>query len=253
MPGEKTYNKPRDGEQTLVSHLIELRARILNALICILLIFIVLSFFAGDIYSLIAKPLLEHLAPGTGMIATEVASTFIAPIKLAFFLSLFISMPYILYQAWSFVAPGLYQNERRFAISLLISSIFLFYAGIVFAFFVILPVLFGFFTAIAPEGVVVMTDISRYLDFILKIFFAFGLAFEVPVLTILLIWSGITTVAAMKHKRPYIIVAAFVIGMLLTPPDVMSQFLLALPVWFLFEFGLFLATKLLRPGQRPFQ
>jgi len=249
MPGEKTNDNPRVEGQTLVSHLIELRACILKALTCVLLIFIALSFFASDIYSLVAKPLLEHLAPGTGMIATEVASTFIAPIKLAFYLSLFITMPYILYQAWSFVAPGLYQNERRFALPLLISSILLFYAGTAFAFFVILPVLFGFFTAIAPEGVIVMTDISRYLDFILKIFFAFGLAFEVPVLTILLIWSGLTTVAALKHKRPYIIVAAFVIGMLLTPPDVISQFLLAFPVWFLFELGLWLATKIIRPGQ----
>jgi sec-independent protein translocase protein TatC len=231
--------------QSLVSHLVELRARLLRALACVLLIFAGLSFYAGDLYSLVARPLLEHLAPGTGMIATEVASTFIAPIKLAFFLALFIAMPYILYQMWSFVAPGLYRNERRFALPLLISSIVLFYAGTAFAFFVILPVLFGFFTAIAPEGVVVMTDISRYLDFILKIFFAFGLAFEVPVLTMLLIWSGITTVDDLKHKRPYIIVAAFVIGMLLTPPDVMSQLLLAFPVWFLFELGLWLASKLL--------
>jgi sec-independent protein translocase protein TatC len=238
-------NKP-GSSQTLVSHLIELRSCLLKMLSCVLLIFIALSFFAGELYSLVAKPLLEHLAPGAGMIATEVASTFIAPIKLAFFLALFISMPYILYQAWSFVAPGLYQNERRFALPLLISSILLFYAGIAFAFFVILPILFGFFTSIAPEGVVVMTDISRYLDFILKIFFAFGLAFEVPILTILLIWSGLTTVESLKSKRPYIIVAAFVIGMLLTPPDVISQLLLAFPVWLLFEFGLWLASKFVR-------
>lgn len=238
-------NKPGNS-QTLVSHLIELRSCLLKMLSCVLLIFIALSFFAGELYSLVAKPLLEHLAPGAGMIATEVASTFIAPIKLAFFLALFISMPYILYQAWSFVAPGLYQNERRFALPLLISSILLFYAGIAFAFFVILPILFGFFTSIAPEGVVVMTDISRYLDFILKIFFAFGLAFEVPILTILLIWSGLTTVESLKSKRPYIIVAAFVIGMLLTPPDVISQLLLAFPVWLLFEFGLWLASKFVR-------
>jgi sec-independent protein translocase protein TatC len=238
-------NKP-GSSQTLVSHLIELRSCLLKMLSCVLLIFIALSFFAGELYSLVAKPLLEHLAPGAGMIATEVASTFIAPIKLAFFLALFISMPYILYQAWSFVAPGLYQNERRFALPLLISSILLFYAGIAFAFFVILPILFGFFTSIAPEGVVMMTDISRYLDFILKIFFAFGLAFEVPILTILLIWSGLTTVESLKSKRPYIIVAAFVIGMLLTPPDVISQLLLAFPVWLLFEFGLWLASKFVR-------
>ena len=250
MPGEKIKNNSHDSEQTLVSHLVELRIRVLKALTCVLLIFISLSYFASDIYSLVAKPLLEHLAPGTGMIATEVASTFIAPIKLVFFISFFIAMPYILYQAWSFITPGLYKNERRFALPLLVSSIILFYLGTAFAFFIILPVLFGFFTAIAPEGVIVMTDISHYLDFILKIFFAFGFAFEVPVLTILLVWSGIMTIEALKRKRPYIIVTAFVIGMLLTPPDVLSQLLLAFPVWFLFEFGLWMATKLLQPGQR---
>lgn len=249
MSGQYSDKKP-ESNQTLVSHLIELRSRLLKALACVLLIFIALSYFASELYSLVAKPLLEHLAPGAGMIATEVASTFIAPIKLAFFLALFISMPYILYQAWSFIAPGLYQNERRFALPLLISSILLFYAGMAFAFFVILPILFGFFTSIAPEGVVVMTDISRYLDFILKMFFAFGLAFEVPILTILLIWSGLTTVESLKSKRPYIIVAAFVIGMLLTPPDVISQLLLAFPVWLLFEFGLWLASKFVRSEQR---
>lgn len=236
-------------EQTLVSHLIELRTCLLKALACVLFLFVVLSFFASELYSLVAKPLLEHLTAGNSMIATEVASTFIAPIKLAFFLALFVSMPYILYQAWSFIAPGLYQNERKFALPLLISSILLFYAGMAFAFFVILPILFGFFTSIAPEGVVVMTDISRYLDFILKIFFAFGLAFEVPILTFLLIWSGITTADNLRNKRPYIIVAAFVIGMLLTPPDVLSQLLLAFPVWFLFELGLWLAARFLRGGQ----
>ncbi len=249
MTDENSDKKP-GSSQTLISHLIELRSCLLKALACVLLIFIALSYFASELYSLVAKPLLEHLAPGGGMIATEVASTFIAPIKLAFFLALFISMPYILYQAWSFIAPGLYQNERRFALPLLISSILLFYAGMAFAFFVILPILFGFFTSIAPEGVVVMTDISRYLDFILKMFFAFGLAFEVPILTILLIWSGLTTVESLKSKRPYIIVAAFVIGMLLTPPDVISQLLLAFPVWLLFEFGLWLASKFVRSEQR---
>ncbi len=249
MTDENSDKKP-GSSQTLISHLIELRSCLLKALACVLLIFIALSYFASELYSLVAKPLLKHLAPGAGMIATEVASTFIAPIKLAFFLALFISMPYILYQAWSFIAPGLYQNERRFALPLLISSILLFYAGMAFAFFVILPILFGFFTSIAPEGVVVMTDISRYLDFILKMFFAFGLAFEVPILTILLIWSGLTTVESLKSKRPYIIVAAFVIGMLLTPPDVISQLLLAFPVWLLFEFGLWLASKFVRSEQR---
>ena len=250
MSGEKTNDNPSAGEQTLVSHLIELRARMLKALACVLSIFIALSFFASDIYSLVAKPLLEHLAPGTGMIATEVASTFIAPIKLTFFLSFFISMPYILYQVWSFVAPGLYQSERRFALPLLISSIFLFYAGVVFAFYVIFPLIFGFFTAIAPDGVSVMTDISRYLDFIMMIFFAFGLAFEVPIVTVLLTWSGITTVESLKQNRPYIIVGAFVIGMLLTPPDVLSQILLALPIWLLFELGLIISGRYTRPANK---
>lgn len=177
------------------------------------------------------------------MIATEVASTFIAPLKLSFYLAIFLSMPYILYQFWNFISPGLYENERRFVLPLLFTSIILFYAGMAFAFFIIFPLMFGFFISIAPDGVTVMTDISRYLDFIMKIFFAFGLAFEVPVITIFLTRSGITTVESLKQNRPYIIVGAFVAGMLLTPPDVMSQFLLALPIWLLFELGLFMANR----------
>ncbi len=235
---------PPEQEQPLISHLIELRTRLLHVIGAVLIVFIALSFFASEIYSLLARPLLEHLAPGAGMIATEVASTFIAPIKLAFYVALFISMPYIFYQAWAFVAPGLYANEKRLALPLLVSSIVLFYAGTAFAFFVILPIMFGFFTSVAPEGVMVMTDISRYLDFILMIFFAFGLAFEVPVVTLLLIGCGFTSMEALRRNRPYIIVGAFVIGMILTPPDVLSQFLLALPIWFLFETGLWLARYL---------
>lgn len=231
-----------DQELPLIAHLAELRSRLLQSLLCVLVIFLVLSFFANDMYGLLARPLLAKLAPGSSMIATEVASPFIAPIKLAFYLSVFIAMPYLLYQCWAFVAPGLYENERRFALPLLFISIVLFYAGLAFAFFIIFPVVFGFFIAVAPEGITVMTDISHYLDFIMKMFMAFGLAFEVPVATLLLTYSGITTVGSLRKNRPYIIVGAFVFGMVLTPPDILSQLLLALPVWILFELGLLLSV-----------
>lgn len=233
-----------DQEHTFVSHLIELRARLIRAILFVLFVFMSLIYFANDIYSILATPLFRHLPAESNMIATEVASPFIAPFKLTVFTAIFVSMPYLIYQVWAFVAPGLYKNEKRFVIPLLLSSILLFYAGIVFAYFIVLPILFGFFTAVAPEGVTVMTDISHYLDFVLKIFFAFGLAFEVPVATMLVVWAGLTSVESLKKNRPYIIVFAFVIGMLLTPPDVLSQILLAVPVWGLFELGLLLSTKL---------
>jgi sec-independent protein translocase protein TatC len=175
------------------------------------------------------------------MIATEVASPFLVPFKLTIFLALFISMPYLLYQAWAFVAPGLYRNEKRFALPLLLTSILLFYFGMAFAFFIVFPLLFGFFTSVAPSGVTVMTDISHYLDFILKLFFAFGLAFEVPIATILMVSAGIVSIESLSRKRPYIILGAFVAGMLLTPPDIISQILLAGPIWLLFELGLVFA------------
>lgn len=231
-------------ELTLVEHLLELRSRLLRSVICVAVVFVGLFYFAGDIYSLVAKPLLNELAPGNSMIATEVAAPFLTPIKLVFFFALFVSMPYILYQAWAFIAPGLYREEQRIAWPLLLTSIILFYAGMAFAYVVVFPLLFGFFITIAPEGVNVMTDISRYLDFILKIFLAFGLAFEVPVATVLLVWAGVTSVESLRKNRPYIIIGAFVIGMLLTPPDVISQILLAVPVWMLFELGLFLTRWL---------
>jgi sec-independent protein translocase protein TatC len=224
----------------------ELRARLLRALLAVLVVFIALSFFAGDIYGLVAMPLLAAL-PGSGaMIATEVAAPFFVPFKLCLFLALFVSMPYLLYQAWAFVAPGLYDSERRFAIPLLLSSILLFYAGVAFAFFVVFPLLFGFFTAVAPPGVTVMTDISHYLNFILKLFVSFGLAFEVPIATILCIWAGIVSAEALRKARPYIIVGVFVLAALLTPPDVVSQLLLGIPLWLLFEIGLFLSRFLNR-------
>ena len=237
---DESSNKQQ--EQPFISHLLELRTRILHSMFCILCIFLVLTFFAGDIYSLVAKPLLMRLGPDNGMIATQVASTFIVPVKLVFYLAIFIAMPYLLYQAWAFIAPGLYKNERKFALPLLVISVILFYAGILFAFFVIFPIVFRFFTSVAPEGVRVMTDISNYLDFIMKMFLAFGLAFQVPVITIMLTYTGMVTVKTLRHYRPYIIVGAFTIGMLLTPPDVLSQLLLALPMWFLFELGLWLSN-----------
>jgi len=234
-----------DREQTFISHLIELRIRLIRSILFILFVFLGLFYFANDIYSFLAAPLFKHLSSESSMIATEVASPFLAPFKLTLFTAVFISMPYLIYQTWSFIDPGLYKNERRFVIPLLFSSIVLFYVGIAFAYFVVLPLLFGFFTAVAPDGVTVMTDISRYLDFVLKIFFAFGLAFEVPIATMLLVWTGFTSTESLKKNRPYFIVGAFFVGMLLTPPDIISQILLALPIWCLFELGLFLSSKLI--------
>lgn len=231
-------------EQPFVSHLIELRKRLLKSFCLVLIVFLCLFYFANDIYSLVAAPLIEQLPSGSTMIATEVAAPFLAPFKLTLFTSVFISMPYLLVQLWGFVAPGLYQQEQHFARPLIISSIFLFYTGTAFAYFVVFPLIFGFFNAVTPEGIAVMTDMSRYLDFVLKIFFAFGLAFEVPVATVLLIWSGITSSETLKRNRAYVIVAAFVFGMLLTPPDIVSQILLALPIWLLFEAGLLFSLRL---------
>jgi sec-independent protein translocase protein TatC len=206
-----------------------------------MVVFLLLSPFYSTIYTLIATPLLSKLPEGASMIATEVASPFLVPFKLTGFMAVFLSMPYLLYQTWAFVSPGLYKNEKRFAIPLLVSSILLFYAGTAFAFFVVFPLVFAFFTSVAPAGVTVMTDISHYLSFILKMFLAFGLVFEVPVATILLVSSGIISHEELRNKRPYVIIVAFVIGMLLTPPDVLSQFLLALPMCILFELGLYLS------------
>lgn len=230
-----------DQGQPLVEHLIELRTRILHAILSVLIIFLPLFAFSNEIYAYISEPLRQFLPEGTTMIATEVASPFLTPFKLTMVLAIFIAMPYILHQLWGFIAPGLYNNEKRVAAPLLISSIILFYTGIAFAFYVVFPLVFGFFASVAPEGVAIMTDINRYLDFVLKLFFAFGLAFEIPIATVLLIWTGATTVESMGRKRPYVIVGCFVVGMLLTPPDVISQILLALPMWILFEAGILFA------------
>jgi len=227
-------------EQPLIKHLFELRTTALRCIISIILITIILLPFANQIYSFIATPLIAKLPEGSSMIATEVASPFFAPFKLTLFCGIFLSIPYILYQTWSFIAPGLYINERKLILPLLISSSLLFYLGIFFAYYAVFPILFAFLTTTAPSNITVMTDINHYLDFILKLFFAFGVSFEIPIATILLIKSNFITIEKLSSNRPYIILFAFFVGMLLTPPDVISQILLAIPIWVLFEIGLIL-------------
>jgi sec-independent protein translocase protein TatC len=231
-----------DAGQPLIEHLIELRTRILHSLLSVVIIFLPLFYFANDLYAYISEPLRAYLPEGATMIATEVASPFLTPFKLTLVLAIFIAIPFILHQVWSFIAPGLYSSEKRLAVPLLASSVLLFYGGIAFAFYVVFPLIFGFFTSAAPEGVTVMTDINQYLDFVLKLFFAFGLAFEIPIATLLLVWTGATTVDSLRTKRPYVVVGCFIVGMLLTPPDVISQLLLAVPMWVLFEVGILFAV-----------
>ncbi|HHW7568170.1 TPA: twin-arginine translocase subunit TatC [Mannheimia haemolytica] len=230
-----------DESQPLISHLIELRNRLLRSFICVLVVFCGLVYWANDIYTLLATPLTDNLPDGATMIATNVATPFFTPIKLTIVVSVFLSVPFILYQIWAFVAPALYKQEKRLVYPLLVSSTLLFYCGVAFAYYVVFPLVFGFLTSTAPEGVTMATDISSYLDFVLTIFMAFGICFEVPVAIILLCWAGVTTPEDLKAKRPYIIVAAFVIGMLLTPPDIFSQTLLAIPMCLLFEVGVLFA------------
>ncbi|MBU2869560.1 twin-arginine translocase subunit TatC [Colwellia sp. E2M01] len=227
---------------SLFDHLLELRNSLLRSVLGVLIVFCCLVYFAQDIYQYVAQPLLSVMPEGSQMIATDVASPFFAPFKLTLVLSLFIAMPFVLYQVWAFVAPGLYSNEKRLIAPLMLGSTMLFYAGIAFAYFIVFPVVFAFFTSVAPEGVVIATDISSYLDFILKLFFAFGVAFEIPIAIILMCWTGITTPASLREKRPYVIVGAFVIGMLLTPPDIISQTMLAVPMLILFEIGIVIAS-----------
>ena len=229
---------PPPVEQPFVAHLIELRDRLLRAVLVIIVIFLALIGFSNDLYIFLAEPLIQSLPQGSSMIATGVIAPFLTPFKLTLVVSIFAAIPFLLYQAWAFIAPGLYQNERRLAFPLIVSSTILFYLGMVFAYYVVFPLVFGFMAATTPDGVAQAPDISMFLDFAIKLFFAFGVAFEVPIATILVIWSGMTTAESLASKRPYVIVAAFVIGMLLTPPDVISQTLLALPMWVLFELGL---------------
>ncbi|NBC48147.1 MAG: twin-arginine translocase subunit TatC [Gammaproteobacteria bacterium] len=227
------------GEQPFISHLVELRDRLIRMVVAILVVFLVLFPFANDLYTFVAEPIRAQLPVGSQMIATQVASPFLTPFKLALVIAVFVAMPYLLYQFWGFVAPGLYTHEKRLALPLVASSIVLFYLGMLFAYYVVFPLVFGFFSAVTPEGVAQMPDIAFYLEFVLKLFFAFGIAFEIPIATILLVAIGATTPEALGRKRPYVIVGVFVAGMLLTPPDVISQTLLALPMWLLYEAGIF--------------
>lgn len=236
-------------EQPFISHLVELRDRLIRMLIAIGVVVLVLFPFANDLYSYVAAPLMAQLPEGSTMIATQVASPFLTPFKLALITAMFLSMPYLLYQLWAFVAPGLYQHEKRFAIPLLVSSILLFYVGMAFAYYLVFPLIFGFMAGTTPDGVAMMTDISAYLDFVLTLFFAFGLSFQIPIATILLVMVGVVTPDDLVSKRPYVIVGAFVIGMLLTPPDVFSQTLLAVPMCLLFELGIVLSRLMLRQRQ----
>lgn len=237
MPSSAKHQDP-GGEQPFISHLVEMRDRLLRMVVAVLVVFLALFPFANEIYVYVAAPLMAQLPEGTTMIATQVASPFLTPFKLALVAAVFVSMPYLLYQFWAFVAPGLYQHEKRLAMPLLISSIALFYLGMAFAYYVVFPLVFAFLTGTAPEGVSVMTDIAHYLDFVLTLFFAFGIAFEIPIATILLVSMGMVTPEGLASKRPYVIVGVFVFGMLLTPPDVISQTLLAIPMWLLFEAGI---------------
>jgi len=227
---------------TLFDHLLELRTRLLRIALSVLVVFCSLVYFSQDIYQYLAQPLLSTMPKGTQMIATDVTSPFFAPFKLTLVLSFFLAIPFVLYQIWGFVAPGLYRKEKRLIAPLMFGSTLLFYAGIIFAYYVVFPIIFAFFTSVAPEGVTIATDITSYLDFVLKLFFAFGVAFEIPVVIVLLCWTGATTPNNLRNKRPYVIVGAFIVGMLLTPPDIISQTLLALPMLLLFEVGIIVAS-----------
>ena len=231
-------------EDTLLSHLIELRTRLLKAGGAVLFFFVILAPFSDVVFKQVALPLMEKLPEGSTMIATQVASPFLTPFKTTMFAALFLAMPVVLYQLWSFAAPGLYKKEKRFAVPLLASSMALFYLGAMFAYVVVFPLMFGFFTSAAPAGVSVMTDISSYLDFVLVLFFAFGVAFEVPIATVILVWSGLTSIEALEKNRAYVFLGAFIVGMLITPPDVISQTLLAVPVYLLYECGILLSKVL---------
>ena len=239
-------NDPNATGTTFISHLVELRQRLLRGVIAILVVFVISAPFANTLYEYLAAPLMAALPEGNTMISTEPHGPFFVPFKFAFAFSVGIAMPFLFYQIWAFVAPGLYSHEKKAVVPLLVSSSILFYLGIAFAYYVVFPIIFVFFTSTAPAGVAVMTDINAYLSFVLKLFFAFGIAFEVPIATVLLVRAGVTTPENLARKRPYIIVSAFIVGMVLTPPDVFSQTMLAIPVWILFEIGLYF-SKLSRP------
>ncbi len=237
-----SHDESVDQEQGFLSHLIELRDRLMKMMLAVGLLFLCLFWFSDHIYTWLAEPLLRYMPEGTQMIAIEVAAPFFIPFKLTLMLCVFLAVPYLLFQVWSFVAPGLYTHEKRLVAPLMISSTALFYLGVAFAYYVVFPLVFKFFTSAAPDGVLVSTDIGRYLDFVITIFFAFGIAFEVPVATVLVVAVGITTPEKLREIRPYVFVGAFIIGMFLTPPDIISQTLLAVPMWLLYEAGIYFST-----------
>jgi sec-independent protein translocase protein TatC len=232
-------------EGTLMSHLLELRARLMKAVLAVIVVFLCLMPFMNRVFEYVSRPLQDALPEGSEMIVTDVAAPFLTPMKTSFFVALFIAMPVVLFQVWQFVAPGLYRREKRLAIPLMVSSIVLFYAGIGFAYLIVFRVMFGFFASVVPGGVAMTPDISSYLSFVLGLFLAFGLAFEVPIATVMLIWSGLVSAKALRQARPYVFLGAFIVGMLLTPPDVFSQTLLAIPMYLLYEAGLVMARILL--------
>lgn len=239
-----------DRETRLVEHLIELRNRLLRCVLGVCVTFAATFPFANRIYDYVSAPLRAYLPQGSSMIATDVAGPFFAPVKLAFVTAVLAAMPVILYQTWAFIAPGLYKRERHIVLPLFVSSILLFYGGMAFAYYLVFPLIFGFFTHVGPEHVAVMTDITRYLDFVLKLFFAFGFTFEIPVAVVILSWTGLVDPQTLADKRPYVIVGCFTVGMLLTPPDVFSQTMLAVPMWLLFELGV-VCGRWIRRAQTP--
>jgi len=242
-------SRSRKEEMTFIQHLVELRDKLLHSVVAILLIFVGIFPFANEVYGFIAAPIINVLPADTNIIAIGVISPFLTPLKMALIFAVYAAMPYLLFQIWSFVAPALYKHERQMILPLVISSTILFYAGLLFSFYVVFPVIFGFLSSIGPSIVDFTPDIQYYLDFVLKVSFAFGVAFEVPIATILLIMFGVTTVEKLKNNRPYVIIGAFVLGMLLTPPDIISQVLIAIPMWLLFEAGLFFAPLFKKQDQ----
>ncbi len=242
-PGDARENL---AEGSLISHLLELRDRLLRAVIAITIVFAPLAYFSNQLFTLVAQPLIKKLPANTSMIATSLISPFMAPLKLALMTSVFLAMPYVLYQIWAFVSPGLYRHEKRFAIPLLVSSIVLFYLGVAFAYFVVFPLMFTFLTSTGPVGVLMMTDIASYLDFVVLLFFAFGIAFEIPVATVLLAWTGLVRIETMSANRGYVLLGIFIVAAFLTPPDAISQSFMAVPMYLLYEMGIVASRIMLK-------
>jgi len=233
-------------EGSLISHLMELRDRLLRAVIVTAIVFVPCAMMSDQLFTMVAMPLLQKMPQGTSMIATSVVSPFMAPLKLSLFVALFLAMPYVLYQAWAFVAPGLYKHEKRFAVPLVVSSIVLFYAGVAFAYFIVFPLMFAFLTSTAPTGVQIMTDMANYLDFVVLLFFAFGVAFEIPVATVLLVTTGLVRLEVLTKNRGYVLIGIFIVAAFLTPPDAVSQSFMAVPMYLLYEIGIALSRVLLK-------